>query len=1278
MLSIEPIKTGRYAEYILNSVALFEKDRKRTDYYFKDEASVIPFENSFRMSGEGARAFGIHGLDFSKKENREVFLNLFHGLDPRDGGKTKLVSNAKERKKTFFEDDKDKAFRRVGYDCVFRSCKELSAAIGWARITQDKELEAKLVDIHRQSVAYALQEMEKNLVARSGPQGVIKETGVKAFISQVDHLDTRPVKLLDENGQEILDEKGEAKTATDMQMHTHAILNNFAICKNGKVRCLDGLSVVQQVHLGTSLYRQKQAELLQQHGFSLTSQRKHDDYGPTQVMKFGLNGISDEVKQEFSHRTDEIHDYMEENGVSAQTAAMLTRNDKELNYDELEVEWKERFDALIANDINCIQLEPGQFENQLDPVPDDEEILNLVHKFKHRVAITEMDIETVIRQSLAGHDNSIERTNETLKRIMNNPELICSLKDKDELGKPQFVSMKLVQADLQIRSYVAATANSHEHDIDPAIVEKAIVDFDREKSIELKKPIKLSKEQRNAIKTACQGGLTSIAGWAGTGKSFSSAVISTIYQSQGYSVKGYSTANLASLNLQEEAKIEGSSIAKMFYDYDAGKVKFDSKSVLLIDESGMLSLEMGAKLISIAEETGAKIIMCGDSRQLSPPGTGGNCLKVIEQCIAPNNMATLKDIQRQKNQRDKDIAVEFYNMKTKEDSLRQYATLEEYGYVGVTTDIDEAVAKIAEEYVNHPADAKDKLVMASMNETVVQLNRAIQAKYLNRGEIGKDVIRKIGMYQFHEGSPVRFTNSKRFSKDVMAVNGTQGVVVASTDGSLQVRLESGAVVTIPDDFKSLDLNYASTCHKSQGQSDLAVWVAIDSESFKSSLSLVSFTRMKAEIKLYGDQDCMTGLSQQMHIIDSEAGAFERLSDESKKQFLRGKGLTECQTKDKIFQAEVANLKKFMKEDDKKENILTSLAPASRKHLREKWQLTFRHQLKKNQSLTIPQLQKETTEEHAMNNQEVDTEIQEALTLDTNPAPELINKKKAAEQGPFPWSPSTNYKFLNEVLEHYDLRVEDDKEGGYGILSGKVYSAHIKKDRSIDFSEKSLVQNHVYDIATKMAKSNHFDPSKPINISVSETLANFSEEKQAAAIRKMIEALQRGGIEIDMITITNEKHRNILEEYRTAKAEDAITLDQSAAPGPAVASTATAEEEATQDNATEAAASNRRSPLNSVEDAKAEGLINANDALYGNNRGGMEGLDVNKATASMQKTSANRPRKTMEELQAEQDAKDIEKARRIMQERMSQGQTYDDAPATQEEVVKARKKTKLGM
>lgn len=57
-----------------------------------------------------------------------------------------------------------------------------------------------------------------------------------------------------------------------------------------------------------------------------------------------------------------------------------------------------------------------------------------------------------------------------------------------------------------------------------------------------------------------------------------------------------------------------------------------------------------------------------------------------------------------------------------------------------------------------------------------------------------------------------------------------------------------------NEFKSLDYNYASTVHKSQGQSIASVFVLANSKMTNLHFALVAFTRTKKSFSLYAQKD----------------------------------------------------------------------------------------------------------------------------------------------------------------------------------------------------------------------------------------------------------------------------------------------------------------------------------------------------------------------------------------------------------------------------------------
>ena len=62
-----------------------------------------------------------------------------------------------------------------------------------------------------------------------------------------------------------------------------------------------------------------------------------------------------------------------------------------------------------------------------------------------------------------------------------------------------------------------------------------------------------------------------------------------------------------------------------------GKPFLNEKSVLIVDEAGQLSFRQKLKVLSAAENVGAKVILTGDQRQLQAIGAGPGLQLVAEQ-----------------------------------------------------------------------------------------------------------------------------------------------------------------------------------------------------------------------------------------------------------------------------------------------------------------------------------------------------------------------------------------------------------------------------------------------------------------------------------------------------------------------------------------------------------------------------------------------------------------------------------------------------------------------
>ncbi|MFN9037573.1 MAG: AAA family ATPase, partial [Planctomyces sp.] len=190
----------------------------------------------------------------------------------------------------------------------------------------------------------------------------------------------------------------------------------------------------------------------------------------------------------------------------------------------------------------------------------------------------------------------------------------------------------------------------------------------------------LSAEQAAAVRslTDGSGALRGLSGVAGAGKTRSTEVTREIFEAAGYRVIGGALSGAAKEELAAQAKVPSRTIASYLHELDrstlqkvaarvrhdvtqlvraaAGKPTkrfngnpLDTKTVLILDEAGMIDTRLMQKLLRYAEKAGATVILAGDSRQLQPIGAGAP-FRHLQQRIP---MATLETNRRQKSEADR-------------------------------------------------------------------------------------------------------------------------------------------------------------------------------------------------------------------------------------------------------------------------------------------------------------------------------------------------------------------------------------------------------------------------------------------------------------------------------------------------------------------------------------------------------------------------------------------------------------------------------------------------
>ena len=171
------------------------------------------------------------------------------------------------------------------------------------------------------------------------------------------------------------------------------------------------------------------------------------------------------------------------------------------------------------------------------------------------------------------------------------------------------------------------------------------------------------------------------------------------------------------------------------------------------------------------------------------------------------------------------------------------------------------------EYLSDPTPAREKLITAGKRADVKALNLAVREGLKKGNQLGTVEHTFAVLDRGEAGTMAISTRDRvRFGKkdrDLNVVNGHTGIVESfGTDAkgrlTMNVRLESDVkgdegrrVCVVPADYKNLQLAYASTVHKAQGQGKEKVYHLADTGMADRQLSLVAFTRTKGAYKLYG-------------------------------------------------------------------------------------------------------------------------------------------------------------------------------------------------------------------------------------------------------------------------------------------------------------------------------------------------------------------------------------------------------------------------------------------
>jgi Ti-type conjugative transfer relaxase TraA len=154
----------------------------------------------------------------------------------------------------------------------------------------------------------------------------------------------------------------------------------------------------------------------------------------------------------------------------------------------------------------------------------------------------------------------------------------------------------------------------------------------------------LSSDQAGAIRHMLSGEqISCVVGYAGAGKTTSLEAAKEAWEVSGYKVIGLAPTGKAAREI-EDCGIRSMTIHKFLLAQSQGREQLSEKSVLVLDEAGMVDSRRFAGLLSVVEKAGAKIVPMGDGNQLQSV-EAGPAFRLLTQRVEP---AVLETIVRQR------------------------------------------------------------------------------------------------------------------------------------------------------------------------------------------------------------------------------------------------------------------------------------------------------------------------------------------------------------------------------------------------------------------------------------------------------------------------------------------------------------------------------------------------------------------------------------------------------------------------------------------------------
>jgi conjugative relaxase-like TrwC/TraI family protein len=668
-----------------------------------------------------------------------------------------------------------------GFDLTFSAPKSVSLL----RALGGKEVSAEVKAAHQRSVEAALKYMEAHAcLTRRGKGGATFVKGNGFIAAAYLHRSSR-------NG--------------DPQLHTHVLIANATQGPDGKWTRLYHPAIYEHAKTASYIY---EAHL--RHELTL---RLGVEWQPVGKGIAEIKGFADEWLKAFSTRRAEILEAAGE-GASArarQIATLTTRKTKEvLELGDLRQRWQANASE-IGLDRDAIGATMGkqvELVSKLTVAQLDREVTAHASHFDRRDAI--QTVANLLLNGAPGHE--VESTADAFLAS----ESVVTVAETAK--GTRYTTKRIWELERQALETAERMAREVRGEAGELVAARVIA----------ARPT-LKPDQCEMVRRLLAGreGIAVVIGEAGTGKSFATVAAAEGWAQAGFELRAAAPTWRAASVLRGDG-LEAMTVAGLLRDLDRGELGLSSRSVLLVDEAGMVGSEHLARVIGHADEAGAKLVLVGDPEQLGPIEAGGLFPAIADR----TEPVHLDEVIRHNHELDRDAA-KLIREGAGREALSLYRSEER---VTVAGNADERRVAMVEDWWQSYAKGEDALMVAKRNVEVERLNATARELAKSEGRLGGEQV-EVGGAPFAAGDQVitRINDRRagiynRERWEVAQVDAERGRIVL--DGIDQARrVEVGpdylSQTTLGGEASALQHAYAVTTYCAQGTTVDRAYVMAD-------------------------------------------------------------------------------------------------------------------------------------------------------------------------------------------------------------------------------------------------------------------------------------------------------------------------------------------------------------------------------------------------------------------------------------------------------------------